>query len=161
MTKYLLAAYACIGDAVPMVGDCGRLCGSACCRPGQDDRGMLLFPGEEKLLSGQPGFRINEGLLRCEGICAREFRPLACRIFPLTPFLKKGDGLSLRMDIRGAGMCPLVRGGTAALHPEFLRGVSAALALLYARPEYRPFLEEWMEAESSLRLLRKRMKRRG
>ena len=52
----------------------------------------------------------------------------------------------------------LVRGGTARPHPEFLRGVSAALALLYARPEYRPFLEEWMEAESSLRLLRKRMR---
>lgn len=92
----LLEARALLTEVTPLKADCGRLCGAACCLPGEDGEavGMLLFPGEAALyesaswaqllpahyrLGDEPG-----QLLVCGGHCPRAERPLACRVFPLT-----------------------------------------------------------------------------
>ena len=79
-------AYEIIGNKTPLKSDCGRLCGAACCK-GDDETGMLLFPGEEDLCTCDE-FKIIQTdyslpLLVCDGTCNRDRRPLACRIFPL------------------------------------------------------------------------------
>ncbi len=45
----VLSARAALSDLTPLLTDCGRLCGVACCK-GDEQTGMLLFPGEEALL---------------------------------------------------------------------------------------------------------------
>ena len=44
----VLSARAALSDLTPLLTDCGRLCGFACCK-GDEQTGMLLFPGEEAL----------------------------------------------------------------------------------------------------------------
>lgn len=70
--------------ATPLRTDCGVLCGARCCK-GDDETGMLLFPGEPTAL------RVieTEGrrLAVCGGVCDRNERPLSCRIFPFFPFV--------------------------------------------------------------------------
>ena len=80
----VLRARALIGERTPLRSDCGQLCGAACCQPDEDGQGgMYLFPGEEALLPGAGGDFAP--IYTCDGRCAREERPLACRIFPITP----------------------------------------------------------------------------
>ena len=43
-----------LDSVCPIDGDCGRLCGAACCTAGDTDGeelGIYLYPGEEKLHS--------------------------------------------------------------------------------------------------------------
>lgn len=85
----VLSARAALSDLTPLLTDCGRLCGFACCK-GDEQTGMLLFPGEEALfapcafgrvipahfeLAGRPAH-----LFVCNGTCSRENRrwPAAC-----------------------------------------------------------------------------------
>lgn len=109
-------AYDIIGNLTPLKNaDCGKLCGKICCRG--DKAGMLLFPGEESVFDGVPGFRIEEieymdtsriKLLLCDGECNRDLRPFACRIFPVAPNIDKEDGsITAIPDIRGRRMCPV------------------------------------------------------
>ena len=88
--------YALLDDLTPLAADCGQACRAACCgdcRPAGADgpSGMRLFPGEAALLEGTPGFTIlpdkHGELLVCGGQCHRRMRPLACRLFPLFPYL--------------------------------------------------------------------------
>ena len=52
----VLRARALIGERTPLQSDCGKLCGAACCQPGEDRQGgMYLFPGEETPLPGAGG----------------------------------------------------------------------------------------------------------
>lgn len=46
----VLSARAALSDLTPLLTDCGRLCGFACCK-GDEQTGMLLFPGEEALFA--------------------------------------------------------------------------------------------------------------
>ena len=49
------AAREMLEKVTPLKGDCGRVCGAACCRPDETGRGgMLLFPGEEALYAPWP-----------------------------------------------------------------------------------------------------------
>jgi len=98
----------------PLRRDCGRLCERCCCR-GDENTGMLLFAGEEAFYRNLPGFRVHEqdGLhyAVCGGSCARETRPLSCRLYPMFPLLtEKGGRESLRVifDPRGAQRCPII-----------------------------------------------------
>ena len=77
---------------------------------------MLLFPGEEKILGGVPGFSIEEieymdtpgiKLLMCDGKCDRSLRPFSCRIFPVAPHADNDGNVTVLPDIRGRRMCPL------------------------------------------------------
>ena len=47
----VLAARTLLGPLTPLQSDCGRLCGGACCQ-GDEQTGMLLFPGEDALYAG-------------------------------------------------------------------------------------------------------------
>ena len=110
-----------IGDSTPIGVDCGQLCGGACCE-GDDETGMYLFPGEEQMYKNDGNwFEISEseftypgdgkmenaGIFVCKGECNREKRPLACRIFPLLPYVNSNGEMEIILDPRGRGVCPL------------------------------------------------------
>ena len=101
-TAYVyLQLYKLFDEITPVPVDCGELCSKACCMG--DDSGMYLFPGELevfKLLTPDwakienSDFKYTHNnktyslpICFCDGSCDRFQRPLACRIFPLTPVL--------------------------------------------------------------------------
>ncbi len=149
-----LKAYQILDQVTPLKSDCGLLCNKACCDGGEDDLGMYLFPGEELILSESSHFRIlptdillendsNILLANCDGKCDRKFRPLSCRIFPLTPYLTYQDILTVDLDIRAAGICPLINGKKSPpIHPDFIRAVRKAVRLLSKDPEILNFIEK-------------------
>lgn len=100
-------------SAVPMSFDCGLVCGKKCCK-GNNDEGMLLFPGEEIFFLADENYVIKDTplgkTLICNGTCDRNKRPLACRIFPLFPYVTKCDDgyrISVLKDVRALAYCPL------------------------------------------------------
>lgn len=138
-------------NVTPLAADCGRFCGAACCQ-GDDDTGMLLFPGEEQLyaacafgdvrntgysLGGRPAL-----LFVCRDWCAREERPLACRLFPLTVRFGQDGAPSLIMDPRSAGVCPLYASGLQGLSPSFREAALEAFEVLLDDPDCRAFLTD-------------------
>lgn len=147
-------AYRILEQVTPLESDCGLLCNKACCDGGDEDLGMYLFPGEELALSDSSYFRIEptdillgDGsyvlLANCDGKCDRRIRPLSCRIFPLTPYLTYQQTLTLDLDIRSAGICPLVSGKkTPPLSPDFVRCVRKVIRLLSKDPEILSFIEK-------------------
>ena len=122
----------------PLKKDCGILCGGACCKDGpEEQKGMLLFPYEEKML-GNSGFEIKESnwkydgknayILFCKGTCDRKYRPLACRIFPLVPVISDKDNIELIMNPLAKRMCPLARSiKPRQLEPDFIKNTYRAL----------------------------------
>lgn len=101
----------------PLPVDCGKLCDGSCCK-GDDDTGMYLFPGEKVMYENCPdwakirkcGFTFGGekiDFISCTGSCDRTLRPLACRIFPLFPYIDISGNLKIIMDPRGKGICPL------------------------------------------------------
>lgn len=151
--KLYLQIYRILERVTPLKSDCGLLCNKACCDGGDEDLGMYLFPGEELLLSGLGYFRIistdiqlkngsNILLANCDGKCDRKFRPLACRIFPLTPYLTYRGTLTLETDIRAVGICPLAKGKNAPpLQPAFIQAVRQSIRLMSQDPEILSFIE--------------------
>ena len=112
-------AYSLTNHIGPLKKDCGKICLRACCESDKN-RGMLLFPGEEELFHStddswynikdtniilSDGSRIK--LFTCKGKCAREKRPLACRIFPLMPYITEKSILEIRLDPKSVKICPL------------------------------------------------------
>ena len=106
-------------NVTPLEIDCGGLCDGSCCK-GDDDTGMYLFPGEKVMYENVPGWaKIRPcGLslagekvdfFSCSGKCDRALRPLACRIFPLFPFIDISGNLNIIMDPRGKRICPLAK----------------------------------------------------
>lgn len=145
----VLSARALMAAPTPLKGDCGRLCGGACCA-GDAQTGMLLFPREERLyercafarvvparfsLGGAPG-----RLLVCEGRCPREERPLACRLFPLFLRFTPDGGTRVMLDRRSAGVCPLAGYGMEALATGFVQAAREAYDALLGDEECRAFL---------------------
>ncbi|MGE5607442.1 MAG: hypothetical protein ACM3YE_17355 [Bacteroidota bacterium] len=144
--------YRILERVTPLKSDCGLLCNKACCDGGDEDLGMYLFPGEEVLLSGIGYFRITPTdiqldngskvlLANCDGKCDRKFRPLACRIFPLTPYVTYRRTLTLEMDIRAIGTCPLAKGNTLSLQPDFIRAVRQGIRIMSQDSDILSFLE--------------------
>lgn len=129
-------------NVTPMHNDCGKYCGAACCKPDAEGHGgMILYPGEEVFYTacqtwatlsdcsiGEAGERYT--LLTCTGQCERTMRPLACRIFPLTPVVKRGR-LQVCMDVRAWPICPLMQHGMRALSPQFVQAVQASMDLIW------------------------------
>ncbi len=122
-----------IGDATPIGVDCGQLCNGACCK-GDAETGMYLFPGEEQMYKDDGGwFEIMESdfeyegerakLFVCKEPCSREKRPLGCRIFPLLPYINTQGEMSVILDPRGRGLCPLCVMDKEHLDREFCRKV--------------------------------------
>lgn len=149
----LLCARALLQDLTPLKADCGRRCSAACCQPDAEGQGgMLLFPGEEALYAPRPGWAsLSESglalggrplhLLTCDGACDRALRPLACRIFPLTPFVDAKGTLTLRLDVRAWPVCPLMAFGLSGLSGAFVAATEAAMRLLWEDPLQRAYME--------------------
>lgn len=153
-----LQLYRLFDNYTPLDADCGRLCGSACCK-GDADEGMYLFPGESSVyhLLTPDFIRIepsdfcyeyeantyNVPIALCSGNCDRYQRPLACRIFPLTPYIGE-NGLEIKMDPRSRRMCPLGRALTKdELSPSFVGNVEKAFRLLTKNKQVMAFLREY------------------
>ena len=145
----VLKARAALSDLTPLLTDCGRLCSGACCK-GDEQTGMLLFPGEDALfascafgqiipahfeLAGRPA-----QLFVCNGSCAREERPLACRLFPLFLHFKKDGTPRVRLDTRAKSVCPLCSYGLVGLRAEFVSAAKDAYAALMKDGECAAFL---------------------
>ena len=157
MDREILArARAAIGDRTPMLSDCGLLCGAACCRADADGQGgVYLFPGERALLQDCGWGKICPApfapMLVCDGACERELRPLACRIFPLTPVRGKSGRWTVRMDVRARAMCPLSDHGIRGLDPAFVRAARDALRIIAEDADGNAFLERWHALEEEYR----------
>ena len=155
-TDVILRAYARIGELTPLSFDCGQMCGKACCAPDEDGQGgMYLFPGEEGLFAGENWCHILPGsippILVCDAPCPREKRPLACRIFPATPYFSKGVW-TVRMDARARAVCPLSSGGIRGLSRDFAYAARDAMRIIAADPQGESFLKWWQEREEEYRV---------
>lgn len=154
----VLAARTLLGPLTPLQSDCGRLCGGACCQ-GDEQTGMLLFPGEDALYAGcdfarvlRAGFSLcgeEARLLVCRGTCRREERPLACRLFPL--FLRFGAQGAPRvaLDPRARAVCPLTDYGLSALSGAFFAAARQAYGALMEDARCAAFLRA-LDAELTL-----------
>ena len=153
-----LQLYRMFDNITPLTVDCGGLCGAACCKG--DDSGMFLFPGEDKVfkLLKPAGMRIehsdleynDNGIIRktpilfCSGECDRYIRPLACRIFPLTPMLADDGRISVITDPRAKSICPLAKTFYLDEYEDaFVKAVKKAFVLLSKNSHVYAFLKEY------------------
>ena len=151
----VLAARELLVAVTPLKTDCGRLCSGACCE-GDEETGMLLFPGEEALYEGCAFARVIPAdfslagapalLLVCSGGCPREERPLACRLFPLFLAFKEDGTTRVRMDARAREVCPLCDYGISALDPAFRDAARKAYDALLEDERCRAYLRDLYEA---------------
>lgn len=115
MTKenVLKSCYSVLRRYTPLDFDCGKLCGGKCCG-GDRNTGMILFPGEEKLIDPDITVReTDDGTLIaiCNGSCDRRKRPLSCRIYPLFPHIIEKEGrVDIQLDFDSRADCPLTQG---------------------------------------------------
>ncbi len=147
----------------PLKKDCGRICGARCCRSlDGEETGMLLFPGEEEAYEGRPGWKVLPAargkLVVCSGACARDERPLACRLFPLLPLIGDGGEVRVVTDLRAKAVCPLARQGKSTMDPAFTAAVREAGEILAKEDEQALFLELLEEEQQELRELGRRLK---
>ncbi len=145
----------------PLKTDCGRVCGARCCRSLEgEETGMLLFPGEEACYAGKPGWKLRKTpsgtLLVCPGDCARDERPLACRIFPLLPVIRNGE-VKVAADQRARAVCPLLKQGIRGMDPAFAEAVREAGKILTEDAAQRTFIERMTEEQDELKSLRDRL----
>jgi hypothetical protein len=144
MANVIEQALALLEDVTPLHTDCGQVCDGRCCQPSADSIGMLLLPGEEKLLVGED-FTITAAdggmLLTCDGHCRREMRPFACRIFPLFPYVGEDGRVRAVYDPRSYRLCPLTQNcANVPLRRDFVRAVRRAGRLLMRDPACAAFL---------------------
>ncbi len=130
-----------IADLTPLKGhDCGQLCSAACCK-GDENTGMLLFPGEETTLQVTvlPG---GDRLAVCSGTCPRSLRPLACMLFPFFPTVDEKGRVYAEIDARAYGVCPLAAHSDEVLFDRaFLRSVVRAGRVLAKDGECLEFMQ--------------------
>ncbi|HHW48145.1 MAG TPA: hypothetical protein GXX14_05950 [Clostridiaceae bacterium] len=115
-------AYRMLDNITPLKFDCGTLCESRCCK-GDDSTGMHLYPGEEIMQNSNNFLKIRDaffesGVIKfatCNEKCDRRTRPLACRIFPLVPYISQDGRLHIVEDPRAKHICPLL------LHNDMIR----------------------------------------
>ncbi len=143
--------YQLLNKVTPLNTDCGRECRKACCQGEETDFGMYLFPGEEIMQSESDFLYLkpvtingNQVLLAiCNGECDRNKRPLACRIFPLTPYFTKKGILTIIIDPGAFQVCPLAREmGRNDLNPDFVKKVRQVCQLLIKNERIKNFIEE-------------------
>ena len=158
-TAYIyLQLYRMFDHVTPAKSDCGVLCDHICCRG--DEGGMYLFPGEKSVyrLLNPDWIRIEQSdftyswegkkkklpIAFCKGKCDRYQRPLACRIFPLTPILTDQGSLKIIVDPRAKSMCPLSKVWEIEdFEPQFLTNVERTFRLLLKNREFYAFMQEY------------------
>lgn len=153
-----LQIYRLFDKHTPINADCGRFCSKACCKG--DDSGMYLFPGEQsvfKLLNPEwartdvsdfiyeyKGRKKNTPILFCGGNCDRYQRPLACRIFPLTPYIDDRGKLKVIIDPRARSVCPLsALPEVSDFNSSFVKNIKRAFAILSENEEVYAFLNTY------------------
>ncbi len=153
-----LQLYRLFDECTPTVKDCGKLCDKACCRG--DDCGMYLFPGEKKVYDmlkpdwasvdfsdleyEQNGKNTKTPILFCDGKCDRYQRPMACRIFPLTPYINMDGKLEIIIDPRAKSVCPLAYGiGIEDYDKKFVKNVKRTFNVLSKNKDVYAFLKEY------------------
>ena len=152
-----LQLYRLFDNKTPIASDCGNLCDKACCKG--DDAGMYLFPGEKKVYSllkpdwlkiekSDFTYKYNNKkkhtpIAICNGDCDRYQRPLACRIFPLTPYLKDGK-IEIIIDPRAKSVCPLSIGLSISDYDAgFVKNVKRCFNILAENKEVYTFLDTY------------------
>ena len=121
----ILTCYSLLRRETPLKEDCGKICNGKCCK-GDDNTGMILFPGEENLIDENIKIKVAENgekIAVCNGTCDRNKRPLSCRIYPLFPLVETEDGneiVKTIIDLRAD--CPLTS-GEYKFNKAFLRKV--------------------------------------
>lgn len=155
--RAVMAARQALGAYTPLKTDCGRLCGGACCQ-GDEQTGMLLFPGEEAFYDGcgfarvlSAGYSLGKEearLLVCRGACPRESRPLACRLFPLFLRFDAQGNACVVPDPRAHAVCPLTDYGMDALDSAFVAAAKKAYDALMESDRCAAFLRDLSEAYS-------------
>lgn len=158
-TAYVyLQLYKLFDNSTPLPFDCGKLCKKACCEG--EDSGMYLFPGEQevfKLLNPswakiQPSdFKYTHNgknyflpICFCNGECDRFQRPLACRIFPLTPILDKNGKLDIITDPRAKSVCPLSHTQSVSDYDRvFIKQIKNTFKLLMKNEQFKSFMKEY------------------
>lgn len=150
-TRLVEKARQMLETVTPLKRDCGALCGAACCKDSDDGEvlGMELFPGEKALYASKADWyklypAPGSCVFVCKTFCPREQRPLACRIFPLAPYVKNGR-LIVRMDPRSAPVCPLFAHGKRGLDPAFVKTVTEAMTLLWENEAMRTYFKALTE----------------
>ncbi|MFZ5644466.1 MAG: hypothetical protein ACOY46_12830 [Bacillota bacterium] len=130
--------YGVLDNITPLPADCGTLCEKRCCSV-REGVGIYLFPGEEVIFPpGGNWYSLEEyddvdyytgskgTVLNCTGICEREKRPLACRLFPLAPYLDREGRLSIITDVDAIFICPLARvNDMDSINPDFIKAVGS------------------------------------
>lgn len=162
MISALSGARAILECATPLKRDCGKVCGAACCSSLEgEETGMLLFPGEKEIYDGKAEWRIRETamgpMVLCPGQCRREERPLACRMFPLLPYLNGSGEVRVVTDQRARAVCPLARQGKQAMAPAFIDAVRQAGELLAGEGEQAAFLRRLAGEQDELKALRRKL----
>ena len=160
-TERILAAREALETLTPLRGDCGRTCGADCCHPDEEGNGgTMLFPSEEALHDPCPDWArlvpsadfSGQYLFTCDGRCDRAARPLACRIFPLTPRVREGKVI-IEPDVRAWPVCPLMECSLNGLSGAFVKAVREAMESL-AQDEaclaYMKKLSEYLEQFETL-----------
>ena len=132
------AIYRLLDRVSPLDGDCGELCGAACCTVDRDrpldgeaadfDMGIYLLPGEDKVHDKRDpwltwceesaedydfpeSWKGKVYFVKCggPGVCKRGLRPMQCRTFPLAPHIDEEGELSLVYnDMNLPYRCPLI-----------------------------------------------------
>lgn len=155
----LISAREKLNDVTPLRRDCGRVCAAACCRPlGDEETGMLLFPGEAEAYAGKDGWKIRPAargeLVICSGKCDRTERPLSCRLFPLLPLPREDGSIRVVTDLRAKAVCPLARQGRTAMDPAFIKAVREAGEILVRDEQQAAFLRGLAEEQAELKELK-------
>jgi len=158
-TAYIyLQIYRLFDNAMPIKGDCGKLCNKACCKG--DEGGMYIFPMEKsvydlinpawvKIESSDftyeyQGRTKNVPILFCNGDCDRYQRPLACRIFPLTPYLNGEGKLEIIVDPRAKSLCPLSRQLDVDEYDyKYVKNIKKAFTLLMKNDEFKAYMQAY------------------
>ena len=142
-------AYQILQAVTPLSKDCGKLCNKACCQGGDPESGMYLYPGEDELQARNSFLKILTvdfpnyqcALAICDGKCQRTRRPLACRVFPLVPYLSVKNTLIMKMDPRATALCPLARNlSRFELDRLFVIKVREAFRMLIGDAEIKEFV---------------------
>jgi len=143
--------YNILDKATPLKEDCGQTCGKLCCKQEDQNLGIYLLPGEEKMFEGREDWLVWEEqdsedydfppswtgkvyFIRCITDCPRTKRPIQCRTFPLAPHLtKEGKLILIRETLSLPYQCPLIKNKTP-LELDFVLAVYHAWNILIQDP---------------------------
>ncbi|MCH5185788.1 MAG: hypothetical protein J1F64_06655, partial [Oscillospiraceae bacterium] len=83
-------------------------------------------------------------LCTCKGVCDRYQRPLACRIFPLSPYINDRGELRITVDPRAKAVCRLSRAyDTEDFNRKFVDNVRKTFVILCKNKEIYEFMKEY------------------